>query len=161
MVGGDGYGNRQVHRFFPIGEFELSWCISGTGEGEFSLVHNLDIDSKDRVYVCDRQNCRVQIFDYDGNYIDSWTDVLNPGGVYCDRNNLVYVAEQGPPRRNIPNGVSIYTESGELISQFMRKREDDPTQPHGICLDSKGNIYLAELESSKKNDQRVSKFVRI
>ena len=71
------------------------------------------------------------------------------------------MAEQGPPRRNIPNGVSIYTESGELISQFMRKREDNPTQPHGICLDSKGNIYLAELESSKKNDQRVSKFVRM
>ena len=157
----DGYGNRQVHRFSPTGKLELSWGNSGTGEGEFSLLHNLDVDSKDRVYICDRENDRIQIFDYDGNFIEIWSDLNSPGSVFCDRNNLVYVAEQGPPRRNIPNGVSIYTESGELISQFMRKREDNPTQPHGICLDSKGNIYLAELESSKKNDQRVSKFVRI
>ena len=55
---------------------------------------------------------------------------------------------------------SIYTESGEIISQFMRKSEKN-TQPHGICLDSKGNIYLAELASPIGNDQKVSKFVRI
>ena len=114
--------------------------------GEFSLVHNLDIDSKDRVYVCDLQNCRVQIFDYDGNYIDSWTDVLNPGGVYCDRNNLVYVAEQGVPSGAEPNGVSIFTEAGELVSRF-RGRENGLVQPHGISIDSKGNIFVAELSS--------------
>ena len=158
---GDGYGNRQVHRFSPKGEFELSWGISGTGEGEFSLVHNLDIDSKDRVYVCDRQNCRVQIFDYDGNYIDSWTDVLNPGGVYCDRNNLVYVAEQGVPTGIQPNGLSIFTEEGELVSRF-RGRENGFVQPHGISTDSKGNLYLAELESLDiGKDHRISKWNKI
>ena len=157
----DGYGNRQVHRFSPTGELELSWGKSGTGNGEFSLVHNLDVDSKDRVYVCDRENDRVQIFDYDGKFIESWTDAISPGGVHCDRNNLVYVTEQGPPRRYKPNGVSIFTESGELISRFRRNPEDYPTQPHGICIDSKGNIYLAELESYNKNDHRVSRFAKV
>ena len=111
--------------------------------------------------MCDRQNCRVQIFDYDGNYIDSWTDVLNPGGVYCDRNNLVYVAEQGIPSGAEPNGVSIFTEEGELVSRF-RGRENGLVQPHGISIDSRGNLYLAELESLNiGKDHRISKWNKI
>jgi sugar lactone lactonase YvrE len=156
----DGYGNRQVHRFSSTGNLEISWGNSGTGKGEFSLVHNLDIDSNDHIYICDRENDRIQIFDYDGNYINMWENLSSPGSVYCDRESLVYVAEQGTPRRKKKNGVSIYTESGELISQFMRNSKEN-TQPHGICLDSKGNIYLAELASPIGNDQKVSKFVRI
>ena len=159
----DGYGNRQVHRFSPEGELELSWGVSGTGEGEFSLVHNVDIDSQDRIYICDRESDRIQVFDYEGNFLHSWTDLLYPGGVHCDRENLVYIAEQGPAGRQRDNGFSIYTEAGELITQVRRPFSEKPPQPHGICTDSKGNIYLAQLPSLKKADldHKVSKFVKI
>ena len=159
----DGYGNRQVHRFDPSGERELSWGISGTGEGEFSLVHNVDVDSQDRVYICDRENDRIQIFDYDGNFIESWNDLYYPGGVHCDRENLVYVAEQGGSRRNRDNGFSVFSESGELVCAVRRPYEEKHPQPHGICIDSKGNIYLAQLPARKKADMdhKVSKYVKI
>jgi len=157
----DGYGNRQVHRFSPAGELELSWGISGTGPGEFALVHNVDVDSKDRVYVCDRENSRVQIFDYDGNFIEEWRDVLNPGDIHCDRQNLVYVAEQGTPTGVAPNGISIFSESGELVSRF-RGRDKGFSQPHGISTDSKGNIYTAELSSPEHGGGKtVLKFAKI
>ena len=156
----DGYGNRQVYKFNPNGEKELSWGSPGTGDGEFSLVHNLDIDSKDRIFVCDRHNDRMQIFDHDGNYIDSWTNLNFPGGVYCDRKNLVYIAEQGGLENGKPRdpGVSIFTESGELVSRFR----GEYVEAHGMTLDSKGNIYTAELRKARGNSaKRVKKFVRI
>ena len=156
----DGYGNRQVHKFNPNGEKVFSWGISGIKEGEFALVHQVDIDSQDRVYICDRSNRRVQIFDHDGNYINMWENLHSPGAAYCDRKNLVYIAEQGG--RKDP-GVSIFTEDGELVSRISDSRFSTPAGgPHGITLDSKGNIYTAELRKAPGlSQQRVNKYVKV
>ena len=139
----------------------MSWGISGTGEGEFTLLHNVDIDSQDRVYICDRQIDRIQIFDYDGNFMQSWEALHDPGGVHCDRENFVYVCGQGGGGRD--NGFSIFTESGELVSRVHRPYEKRHPQPHGICIDSKGNVYLAQLPAKQKADMdhKVSKYVKI
>ena len=156
----DGYGNRQVHKFNPNGEKVFSWGISGIKEGEFALVHQVDIDSQDRVYICDRSNRRVQIFDHDGNYINMWENLHSPGAAYCDRKNLVYIAEQGG--RKDP-GVSIFTEDGELVSRISDSRFSTPAGgPYGITLDSKGNIYTAELRKAPGlSQQRVNKYVKV
>ena len=155
----DGYGNRQVHRFSPDGELELSWGTSGLEPGQFSLVHNIGIDSQGRILICDRESCKIQIFDREGKFIEVWEDVNSPGDVYCSPDKLVYVAEQGGSlgKGPAPWGVSIFTESGELVGRF-RGETTGLTMPHGIWVDSKGNIFVAELGSPEKN--RARKFVK-
>ena len=155
----DGYGNRQVHRFSATGELELSWGAPGVAPGQFALVHNVGIDSQDRVLVCDRENSTIQLFDTEGEYIETWDDVLNPGGVYVSPEKLVYVAEQGTPTGQQPVSVSIFTEAGELVSRF-RGKESGLAQPHGIWTDSKGNIFVAELAGLEGGGDRVLRFVK-
>ena len=156
----DGYGNRQVHRFSATGELELSWGAPGVAPGQFALVHNVGIDSQDRVLVCDRENSTIQLFDMEGEYIETWGDVLNPGGVYVSPEKLVYVAEQGTPTGQQPVSVSVFTETGELVSRFKGK-ESGLSQPHGIWSDSSGNIFVAELAGLEGGGDRVLKFVKL
>ena len=59
----DGYGGHRVHKFTPEGELLLSWGRQGTGPGEFALLHNIWVDRNSRVFICDRENNRIQIFD--------------------------------------------------------------------------------------------------
>ena len=106
------------------------------------------------MFVCDRENDRIQIFDADGNYLDEWTDVTGPGDTYFDGKGLVYVVEQGGG-----NGVSIWTEAGDLITRW-RGNADACEAAHGCCVDSGGNIYVAEI-GQPGHGQRVRKFVRI
>ena len=63
----DGYGNSRVHKYSPDGKLLHSWGGPGTGEGEFNIVHNICTDADGWVYVADRENHRVRVFDGDGN----------------------------------------------------------------------------------------------
>ena len=155
----DGYGNRQVHRFSPKGELEVSWGTSGLEPGQFALVHNIGIDTQGRVLICDREANRIQLFDREGNYITMFEDVHRPGDVYCSPDQFVYVAEQGSAMGvgPLPCGISIFHESGELVCRF-RGPETGLRMPHGIWCDSKGNIFVAELG---EEGNRARKFVRI
>ena len=65
----DGYGNAKVHKFSPDGVLLKSWGEPGTGPGQFDLVHDVWVDSEYLVYVCDRSNNRIQIFDGEGIYL--------------------------------------------------------------------------------------------
>ena len=154
----DGYGNHQVHRFSADGELELSWGTSGTGPGQFALVHNIGIDTQDRILICDRESSRIQIFDYEGQFITMWEDVNGPGDVYCSPDQLVYVAEQGGSlgKGPAPIGVSIFHESGELVGRF-RGTETGLSMPHGIWCDSKGNIFVAELGTEGNKARKLVK----
>ena len=150
----DGYGNKKIHKFNPSGELIKSWGTFGTGPGEFAIVHNLTIDDDDLIYVCDRENNRIQIFDDDGNYIDEWGDLLMPGDVWI-KDGIFYVVEQTEQ-----GGVSIWTKQGELITRWYGDRgpgKGSIISGHGITVDSEGSIYVAELTPA----ERVSKFQKI
>jgi hypothetical protein len=151
----DGYGNRRVHRFSPKGELRKSWGRSGDGPGEFALLHNIGVDPRGRVFICDRENSRIQVFDQEGEFITMWNDVLSPGDVYFGPDRLCYVAEQGRP-----TGVSIFTLDGKLVSRWRGGPDGVTEAPHGIWADSKGDIYVAEI-GQKGHGQRVRKFVRV
>lgn len=150
----DGYGNKKIHKFNASGELIKSWGTFGTGPGEFAIVHNLTIDDDDLIYVCDRENNRIQIFDDDGNYINEWDDLLMPGDVWI-HDGVFYVVEQ-----TAQGGVSIWTKEGELITRWYGDRgpgKGSIISGHGITVDSEGSIYVAELTPA----ERVSKFQRI
>jgi streptogramin lyase len=107
----DGYGNARVHKFSPDGELLLSWGERGSGPGQFALPHCVRIDKHDRVWVCDRENNRVQTFDTDGRFLTGWTGLLRPDMVCFDpHDDVVYVAE-------LTHQVSLFTLDGERIAQ--------------------------------------------
>ena len=156
----DGYGNHQVRRFSPDGELELSWGKSGLEPGEFALVHNIGIDSQDRILICDREASRIQFFDREGQFIELWDDVNSPGDVYISPDKLVYVAEQGRSmaRGDQPVGISIFTESGELVGRFRGEEETTMRMPHSVWTDSHGNVFVGELGD---DGNHMRKFVKI
>ena len=151
----DGYGNARVQKFSPDGQLLLSWGERGSGPGEFALPHCVRVDKYDRVWVCDRENNRTQIFDADGHFESEWTGLLRPDAIYLDpSDDVVYVAE-------LTNQVSIYTLGGELITKWGGAQQSDrPGEflggPHGIWVDSRGDLYVGEVGV----DGRLQKFVR-
>ena len=77
----DGYGNSRVVKFDRNGNFLKTWGTYGSGPGEFMLPHSVVIDKNDRVYVGDRENARIQIFDTDGRFLTQWTGIGYPYGL--------------------------------------------------------------------------------
>ena len=80
----DGYGNARIHKYTPDGKLLMSWGEPGTGEGEFNIVHNICCDADGWVYVADRENHRVQVFDGNGKYETQWNNLHRPCGLYMD-----------------------------------------------------------------------------
>ena len=150
----DGYDNARVHKFTPDGERIKSWGSPGTGAGEFQLPHCVRVDRNDRVLVCDRANNRIQIFDTEGEFITEWGDLRQPDTIHID-GDIVYVAE-------LEQRVGIWSLEGELLCRWGKgeRVEDEPGEfrgcPHGIWTDSRGDLYVSEVQT----DQRVQKFVR-
>ena len=91
----DGHGgntNARIVKFTKDGKFIKSWGKKGSGPGELDIPHALAMDSRGRLFVGDRQNNRIQIFDQDGNYIDQWFQFSRPSGVFIDKKDMIYVA---------------------------------------------------------------------
>jgi DNA-binding beta-propeller fold protein YncE len=152
----DGYGNARVHKYTPEGELLFSWGAYGTGPGEFNLVHLVSTDAQGYVYIADRENHRIQVFDPDGNYVREWRNHLHrPCGLYIGADQLVYVGQLAPGlpvNRAYPNlgaRVSIHDLNGELIAWLGADRPGlEPGQflaPHGLAVDSHGDIYVGEV----------------
>jgi DNA-binding beta-propeller fold protein YncE len=122
MYVSDGSGNFKVQVFAPDGSFLKSWGKPGTGPSEFAVVHALDVDLDERVYVCDRENRRIQIFDQEGKYLTAWTGLRLPVDVRV-KGNLVYVLEEGndwTPSgiRYGPSGVAIFSRDGNVLARW-------------------------------------------
>src|SRR5215469_12720200 len=94
----DGYGNARVHKYSPDGKLLMSWGEPGTDPGQFNIVHNICTDAEGWVYVADRENHRVQVFDGNGKYETQWNNLHRPCGLYMDytRHPVCYIGELGP-----------------------------------------------------------------
>jgi sugar lactone lactonase YvrE len=150
----DGYGNRRVHRFSPDGKLRMSWGEEGKGPGQFALPHAIAVDRQDRVWVCDRENDRIQVFDLDGRFLTQWTDFTMPAGIHLDpEDDVAYVAE-------LRHRVSIVTLDGAPIARWGGAEGEAPGEflggPHGVWTDSRGDLYIAEALT----EGRLQKFVR-
>ena len=138
----DGYGNSRVHKYSPDGKLLFSWGAPGTDPGEFSIAHNIATDADGYVYVADRENHRIQIFDANGNFEDQWPNVHRPCGIYISPDQQVYVGELGwgmAVQRNVPNigpRVSILDRRGNTLARLGSGYGTEVGQfisPHGIC----------------------------
>lgn len=156
----DGYGNARVHKFSTAGRLLFSWGEPGNGPGQFHVPHGIAVDRHGTVYVADRENSRIQLFGPDGAFHSEWTDVARPCQVFIDSVENVYVAELGfragmwpgtvAPSADATGGrVSIFDRSGKLQARWgggqIPCAPGDFFAPHGICVDSCGDIYVAEV----------------
>ena len=153
----DGYGNCSVHVFSEDGQYLRSWGEPGTDAGQFNLPHSVWVDRQDRVYVCDRPNNRVQIFNLEGGFITQWTDVHRPDKLIVGNDDVVYVAE-------LDHRVSLWSMSGELLSRWGEEGESleagGLVSPHGAAVDSRGTLYVGEVAESARGIDRGSRSIQ-
>ena len=157
----DGYGNARVHRFSIDGKLLASWGSPGSDPGQFNVPHGIGTDGN-RLFVCDRENSRVQVFSPDGDLLDVWNDVVRPAQSFVDIDGLVYVFELGyrtgmfPWQTSDPSRpgsrMSIFDNQGQLQARWGG--DGNATSPesfyaaHDLCLDSHGNLYTAEVKDT-------------
>jgi DNA-binding beta-propeller fold protein YncE len=134
----DGYGNPRVVKYSREGKYLLQWGKRGSGPGEFQLPHNIVVDARDRVYVTDRDNRRVEVFDAQGKFLTEWRDI---GGVSA----LAITGDQ-----HIWTGGVLRSLDGKPVDKLAG---EVPTA-HGIAVGSSGEVYVAQLSGA------VQKFVR-
>lgn len=153
----DGYGNARVHKYSPDGKLIKSWGEPGCDPGQFNIVHNICADADGWVYVADRENHRIQVFDGDGRYETQWNNLHRPCGLFTHgtRKPLFYVGELGPQmpvNRNVPNlgpRITILDHEGKKVGRLgdieAGTRLDQFVAPHGLALDSRGDLYVGEV----------------
>ncbi|MDE2378054.1 peptidyl-alpha-hydroxyglycine alpha-amidating lyase family protein [Bradyrhizobium sp.] len=154
----DGYGNARVHKFSPDGKLVMSWGEPGSDPGQFNIVHNIATDADGFVYVADRENHRVQVFDGNGRYETQWNNLHRPCALCrCGGKQPTFViGELGPGmavNRKVPNlgpRLSIVDATGRRIARLGGEHGPGIESgkflaPHGIALDSRGDIYVGEV----------------
>ncbi len=151
----DGYGNSRVHKFSPKGKLLFSWGSPGTDPGEFNVPHNIVTDKNGYVYVADRENHRVQIFDAQGKYEAQWNNMHRPSALCISEEQLIYIGEIGAGmevNRFVPNigpRITVMNTKGERLARIGHLGWGlglgQFTSPHGICLDTHHNLYVGEV----------------
>ena len=157
----DGYKNTRVMKFSADGTFMFQWGTRGAGPGQFDLPHGIALDSAGDVYVADRENHRIQVFDLTGHFLKQWSgDQLGrPYALAIDHRGMVYVADGGdqpdaPPDRSAwvlvqPDGTPLARVGrfGNYDGQFQ--------MAHSIAVDAEGSVYVGDIKGA-----RVQKFTR-
>ena len=146
----------RILKFNKDGRFIKQWGRIGTGRGEFRTPHALAFDSKGRLFVSDRGNHRLQIFDQDGNYLDSYYQFGRVSGLFIDVfDNLYAVDSESNPDRHPDwtEGVRI-GKAGEdrviaFIPPFHSDRNAQGAMGEGVAVDAEGNVYIAEGPTSR------------
>jgi hypothetical protein len=153
----DGYGNARVHKFSPDGKLLHSWGEPGCDPGQFNIPHNIWADEQGWVYVADRENHRVQVFNGEGRYETQWNNLHRPCALCAEagRNGRFFVGELGPTmpvNRDMPNlgpRITVVSHEGKLISRVgtlpAGTKLDQFVAPHGLALDSRGDLYVGEV----------------
>jgi DNA-binding beta-propeller fold protein YncE len=142
----DGEGpNTRVVKFSRDGRFIKWWGGKGTGSGQFNVPHSIAIDSKGRVYVADRSNNRIQIFDQAGKFLNQWTNFGTPWGLFV-KGDRIYVVD------GTENNCLLIASTGD--GKVLEKL-GGLSNPTAVTVDSSDAIYVAEV-----NGADVKKFVK-
>ncbi|GIW92596.1 MAG: hypothetical protein KatS3mg110_0637 [Pirellulaceae bacterium] len=167
----DGYGNNRVVHFDRHGKFVKQWGELGQKPGQFSLPHAIAADSQGRLYVADRNNVRVQVFDTSGKFLTEWRNVVTPWGLWVTADDQIWVCGSSPmpwydyavlgcpPKDQL---VMRFDSHGCLRQLWtIPKGIDGQERPgelnwvHCLAIDSKGNLYCGDIIG-----KRLQKFIR-
>lgn len=152
----DGHGgntNARIVKFSPDGTFVKEWGRPGNGPGEFNTPHAIAIDSRGRLFVGDRANNRIQIFDQEGAFLEEWKQFSRPSGIFIDRNDMIYVADSESNTKRNPGwkrGIYIGSARDGKVLHVIPDPEPAPDKSatsgaEGVAADAQGNVYGAEV----------------
>jgi imidazolonepropionase-like amidohydrolase len=139
----DGQFNSRVVHFTKDGTFVKAWGSNGTGPGQFKVPHAIAIDSAGRLFVADRDNGRIAIFDQQGTLLDQWTAFGQPSGVFIDAADRLYVAAIGER-----SGLLTGSARTGTVDQFIPIPAKELNGPHLVSVDARGQVYVADLLAS-------------
>ena len=162
----DGYRQNRIHRFTHEGELVVSWgkgdlsyadenrgskAKHGKGPGEFHCPHGIVVDNENKVYVMDRTNDRIQVFDENGEYLSEWS-IPSPNAAVIDGENIMHSASGGQVYQSTLDGKNIgsWGEKGDQAWQFTGGA-------HGIWIDSRGDVYVAQVGAQNA----INKYARV
>jgi sugar lactone lactonase YvrE len=151
--GHDDNTNARIVKFSKDGKFIKTWGTRGSAAGEFDTPHGLALDSRARLFVADRGNNRIQIFDQDGRFLEEWKQFSRPSGLYIDKNDMLYVADSESNSKTNPGwkrGIRIGSAKDGKVTAFIPDPEPDPEKvvtsgSEGVAADARGNVYGAEV----------------
>jgi streptogramin lyase len=161
IIVSDGHGgntNARIVKFTHDGKFIMAWGRRGCGPGEFGVNHSLAIDSAGRIFVADRSNNRIEIFDPDGAFLGEWKQFGRPSGLFIDKNDILYVTDSESNMAQNPGfkrGVRIGSVKDGKISAFI----PDPAPAkegtgaasnswgESVMADGAGNVFVGMYEA--------------
>ena len=172
----DGYRNNRVVVCNAKGEFVRTWGELGTKPGQFSLPHSIASDSKDRIYVADRNNSRVQVFSAQGKFLAQWANLCQPWTIRITAKDEVYVCGASPSQwrkddvqMGIPPKDQIvmkFDTTGRVLAWWNFPQGPDEANSgvksgelswvHGLAVDAQGNLYLGDIMG-----QRAQRFLLV
>jgi DNA-binding beta-propeller fold protein YncE len=172
----DGYGNNRVVHFDEQGKYVNEWGQLGTGPRDFSLPHAIAIDADGQLYVADRNNARVCVYNQQGELLDLWKNLIVPWGFCVTRDNEIWVCGSSPmpwqQHPDYPDAPLSCPPKDQILMKFrpdgrllqlwtIPKGTDGKEQPgdvnwiHAVAVDSKGNLYVGDIIG-----KRAQKFAR-
>ena len=140
----DGYGNDRVLKFSKDGKFLLTWGQSGTGPGEFDLVHSVAVDSQGRVFVSDRENDRIQIFDGNGKFLRMWTHLGATQNIFITPQDEVWIITH----RNHVENINYDTLAGRIMRVDIETGKilgSMESPGHWLNVSRAGEIFIGSL----------------
>jgi DNA-binding beta-propeller fold protein YncE len=157
----DGYGNNRVAKFSPDGKFLFDWGHQGQGPGEFDLPHSVAVDAQGNVYVADRSNSRIQVFDSNGKFLKVWKspELGRPWSLTIGPDNLLYVVDGGDLKPSgLDRGQLLKLDlSGKILAKWSRFGNYDGQiyWGHDVAVGKDGAVYVGDVY----HGMRVQKFV--
>ncbi len=136
----DGYGNSRVLKFDKYGNRLSGWGMKGSAPGQFDLPHTIAIDG-DLVYVGDRENARIQVFDTSGRFLKEWRDVGHPFGLFITADHAIYMSDAMAGR------ILKLTADGRIVGAYGERGRGPGRlgDPHQLAIGKDGSIFTANV----------------
>jgi sugar lactone lactonase YvrE len=156
-----GHTASRIVKFSKGGNFIKAWGTLGSGPGEFRTPHALAFDSRGRLFVADRGNMRIQIFDQEGNFLQEWKQFSRVSGLHIDGDDVLYAVDSESDATNHPGwgrGIRIGSARDGTVRFFIPGHQTDlpeGTAGEGVTVDADGHVYAAE-----KVVRGVTKYVK-
>jgi sugar lactone lactonase YvrE len=143
----------RIVKFSKDGKYIKSFGKWGSGPGEIKTPHGIAFDSKGRLFVADRGNNRLQIFDQDGKFLEEWKQFSRLSGVFIDKNDMLYGADSESNAKSNPGwkrGIRIGSAKDGKVIAFIPDPVADADKSatsgaEGVAADAQGNVYGAEV----------------
>ncbi|MGD8289472.1 MAG: hypothetical protein PVF90_00960 [Gemmatimonadota bacterium] len=146
----------RISKWSPDGELLMTFGEWGYGDGQFRGAHSLAMDSQGRLFIADRGNRRIQIFDQEGNHLDTWYQFSRISGLYIDSNDVLYAIDSESDdnynpgwRKGLRVGSARTGEVWYYVPEHMSARASGMggigSMGEGVTADAFGNVIAGEV----------------